>query len=142
MTPIILVIFRGMLSSAHVLAMDAKHLLDVVDDLRIKHPQCNERLLREQSLHSRYTNHVKNVRKKTWVPGPHLFGMQNQNIKILNILLDSQQSRQWLWILFLLFKSFFKCFKFGETITFISYINDIGYAKTYFLNNTSRLPDL
>ena len=43
-----------MLSSAHVLAMDAKHLLDVVDDLRIKHPQCNERLLREQSLHYRY----------------------------------------------------------------------------------------
>ena len=79
--------------------------------------------------------------KKTWVPGPHLFGMQkNQNIDILSILLDSQQSRQWLWILLLLLKPFFKRFKFGETITFISYINDIGYAKPYFLKK--HLPTL
>ena len=32
-------IFRGMLSTAHALAMDAKHLLDAVDSVRIRFPQ-------------------------------------------------------------------------------------------------------
>lgn len=35
---------RGMLSAAHVLAMDAKNLLDVVDSIRIKYPHVNKRL--------------------------------------------------------------------------------------------------
>lgn len=30
-----------MLSAAHILAMNAKNLLDVVDHVRIKHPQVN-----------------------------------------------------------------------------------------------------
>ena len=34
--------FRGMLSSAHVLAMDAKNLLDVVDSIRIRCPEVEE----------------------------------------------------------------------------------------------------
>lgn len=33
-----------MLSAAHALAMDAKNLLDVVDGIRIKHPEVSERL--------------------------------------------------------------------------------------------------
>lgn len=32
---------RGMLSAAHILAMNAKNLLDVVDHVRIKHPHVN-----------------------------------------------------------------------------------------------------
>ena len=35
-----------MLSSAHVLAMDAKNLLDVVDSIRIKYPHVNSHILR------------------------------------------------------------------------------------------------
>lgn len=31
--------YRGMLSAAHVLAMDAKNLLDVIDAIRIRHPE-------------------------------------------------------------------------------------------------------
>ena len=37
---------RGMLSSAHVLAMDAKNLLDVVDQIRIRYPQVNLHIVR------------------------------------------------------------------------------------------------
>ena len=33
---------RGMLSAAHVLAMDAKNLLDVVDSIRMKCPEVEE----------------------------------------------------------------------------------------------------
>lgn len=32
---------RGMLSAAHILAMNAKNLLDVIDHVRIKHPSIN-----------------------------------------------------------------------------------------------------
>jgi len=35
-----------MLSSAHVLAMDAKNLLDVVDAIRIRYPHVNSYILR------------------------------------------------------------------------------------------------
>ena len=35
-----------MLSSAHVLAMDAKNLLDVVDQIRIRYPQVNHHVLK------------------------------------------------------------------------------------------------
>ena len=87
-------------------------------------------------------NHVKKCKKKKLGPRtPCIWhAKKNQNIEILIILLDSQQSRQWLWILILLFKPFFKCFKFGETITFISYINDIGYAKPSFKKTPSNSP--
>lgn len=33
--------FRGMLSAAHVLAMDAKNLLDVIDSIRLRFPEVN-----------------------------------------------------------------------------------------------------
>jgi hypothetical protein len=32
---------RGMLSAAHILAMDAKNLLDVIDSIRIRYPDVN-----------------------------------------------------------------------------------------------------
>ena len=35
-----------MLSSAHVLAMDAKHLLDVIDKIRMNYRHVNELILR------------------------------------------------------------------------------------------------
>ena len=35
-----------MLSSAHVLAMDAKNLLDVVDGIRMKYPNVNSHIIR------------------------------------------------------------------------------------------------
>jgi len=35
-----------MLSAAHVLAMDAKNLLDVVDAIRIRYPQVNNHIVR------------------------------------------------------------------------------------------------
>ena len=39
-----------MLSSAHVLAMDAKNLLDVVDSIRIRYPHVNNHILRGSSV--------------------------------------------------------------------------------------------
>lgn len=39
-----------MLSSAHVLAMDAKNLLDVVDNIRIQYPHVNSHILRGAGL--------------------------------------------------------------------------------------------
>ncbi|XP_046384921.1 focal adhesion kinase 1 [Ischnura elegans] len=35
---------KGMLSAAHVLAMDAKNLLDVIDAIRIRHPEVNQHI--------------------------------------------------------------------------------------------------
>lgn len=37
---------KRMLSSAHVLAMDAKNLLDVIDKIRIKYPHVNSHIVR------------------------------------------------------------------------------------------------
>lgn len=39
-----------MLSAAHILAMDAKNLLDVVDSVRIRFPQVNEYICRGSKL--------------------------------------------------------------------------------------------
>ena len=38
-----------MLSSAHVLAMDAKHLLDVIDKIRMTYPHVNDHILNRGS---------------------------------------------------------------------------------------------
>lgn len=43
-TTILLSFRRMMLSAAHALAMDAKNLLDVVDSIRIRYPEVNDRL--------------------------------------------------------------------------------------------------
>ena len=40
-----------MLSSAHVLAMDAKNLLDVVDGIRMKSPNVNSHIIRLECHH-------------------------------------------------------------------------------------------
>ncbi|KAG5900576.1 hypothetical protein JTB14_022881 [Gonioctena quinquepunctata] len=37
---------KGMLGAAHVLAMDSKNLLDVVDSIRIRHPQINKEIFK------------------------------------------------------------------------------------------------
>ncbi|CAG9860435.1 unnamed protein product [Phyllotreta striolata] len=37
---------KGMLGAAHVLAMDSKNLLDVVDSIRIKHPHINQQIFK------------------------------------------------------------------------------------------------
>lgn len=36
--------FRGMLSAAHILAMDAKNLLDVIDSIRIRFPYVDSQI--------------------------------------------------------------------------------------------------
>ena len=38
-----------MLSAAHVLAMDAKNLLDVIDSIRIRHPYVNDQICQKQN---------------------------------------------------------------------------------------------
>ena len=43
------VIFRGMLSAAHILAMDAKNLLDVIDSIRIRYPYVNSQICLRQN---------------------------------------------------------------------------------------------
>ena len=43
---------RRMLSAAHVLAMDAKNLLDVVDTIRIRYPHVNSHIVRGNSSSS------------------------------------------------------------------------------------------
>ena len=42
-----------MLSSAHVLAMDAKNLLDVIDSIRINYPMVDQMITRSANLASR-----------------------------------------------------------------------------------------
>lgn len=44
---------RAMLSSAHVLAMDAKNLLDVIDSIRINYPMVDQMITRSANLASR-----------------------------------------------------------------------------------------
>lgn len=44
---------KGMLSSAHVLAMDAKHLLDVMDKIRMNYRQVNDHILRGSNSSTR-----------------------------------------------------------------------------------------
>lgn len=41
--------FRGMLSAAHILAMDAKNLLDVIDSIRIRYPYVDSQICQRQS---------------------------------------------------------------------------------------------
>lgn len=41
MSQVCLWCYRGMLSAAHILAMDAKNLLDVIDSIRIRYPAVN-----------------------------------------------------------------------------------------------------
>lgn len=43
---------RGMLGAAHVLAMDSKNLLDVVDTIRIRYPHHNKKLYETNSMES------------------------------------------------------------------------------------------
>ena len=45
--------YRAMLSSAHVLAMDAKNLLDVIDSIRINYPMVDQMITRSANLASR-----------------------------------------------------------------------------------------
>jgi hypothetical protein len=45
-----------MLSSAHVLAMDAKHLLDVIDKIRMKYSHVNDHIVRGASASTSYTS--------------------------------------------------------------------------------------
>ncbi|KAK9873715.1 hypothetical protein WA026_002071 [Henosepilachna vigintioctopunctata] len=40
---------KGMLGAAHVLAMDSKNLLDVVDAIRIRYPHINENVFKANS---------------------------------------------------------------------------------------------
>ncbi|XP_015607197.1 uncharacterized protein LOC107273475 isoform X3 [Cephus cinctus] len=40
---------KGMLSAAHILAMDAKNLLDVIDSIRIRYPYVDNRICQKQS---------------------------------------------------------------------------------------------
>jgi len=44
---------KGMLSSAHVLAMDAKNLLDVIDSIRLSYPMVDQLILQGRSSHTR-----------------------------------------------------------------------------------------
>lgn len=45
----ILFVFREMLSSGHILAMDAKNLLDVVDSVRMQYPEVEAIISGQQS---------------------------------------------------------------------------------------------
>ncbi|EGI67694.1 Focal adhesion kinase 1 [Acromyrmex echinatior] len=40
---------KGMLSAAHILAMDAKNLLDVIDSIRIRYPYVDSQICQRQS---------------------------------------------------------------------------------------------
>jgi focal adhesion kinase 1 len=44
-----LFVFREMLSSGHILAMDAKNLLDVVDSVRMQYPEVEAIISGQQS---------------------------------------------------------------------------------------------
>merc|ERR1719166_343634 len=44
---------KGMLSSAHILAMDAKNLLDVIDNIRLSYPMVDRIITRSANLASR-----------------------------------------------------------------------------------------
>jgi hypothetical protein len=44
-----------MLSSAHVLAMDAKNLLDVVDSIRVQYPRVDQLIVRLVTCSYKYS---------------------------------------------------------------------------------------
>lgn len=45
----IILFVRGMLSAAHILAMDAKNLLDVIDSIRIRYPYVDNQICQRQN---------------------------------------------------------------------------------------------
>lgn len=63
--------YRSMLAAAHVLAMDAKNLLDVVDCIRERHPHIDWRAaLREESPTPTPTHPTQTVTHPTPTPTP------------------------------------------------------------------------
>lgn len=52
-------VFRGMLSAAHILAMDAKNLLDVIDSIRIRYPYVDNQIC------ERHHDNICNTRQST-----------------------------------------------------------------------------
>lgn len=46
---------KGMLSAAHVLAMDSKNLLDVIDTIRFRHPYINQHLYKSEECETSQT---------------------------------------------------------------------------------------
>lgn len=75
----LLLISRVMLSAAHALAMDAKNLLDVIDSIRIRFPEVNDRLV------SFYTqdNEIGELKSPSYVSpdtaAPHEVGYVSMN---------------------------------------------------------------
>ncbi|XP_074035838.1 protein tyrosine kinase 2 Fak isoform X3 [Leptinotarsa decemlineata] len=62
---------KGMLGAAHVLAMDSKNLLDVVDSIRIRHPQINQQLFKSiESLSE--SDHIQDEAQKMPVPSQYV----------------------------------------------------------------------
>ncbi|XP_076260317.1 protein tyrosine kinase 2 Fak isoform X10 [Rhynchophorus ferrugineus] len=55
---------RGMLGAAHVLAMDSKNLLDVVDSLRIRHPQVDQQLFKQGDYIQELSDHEAGAPEK------------------------------------------------------------------------------
>jgi focal adhesion kinase 1 len=74
-------IFRNMLSSAHVLAMDTKNLLDVVDSIRLRYPNVA------------YSSIVHDIFKTNSSPKSHAAELP-QNIQQSNIIQEQQQKFQ------------------------------------------------
>lgn len=55
-----------MLAAAHVLAMDSKNLLDVVDTIRIRYPQFNKHLFKvSDSIPETESNEVETLEEET-----------------------------------------------------------------------------
>lgn len=53
-----------MLSTSHILAMNAKNLLDVIDSIRIRFPVVNDYICKRQESLSRSRNSVQDVRMR------------------------------------------------------------------------------
>ncbi|XP_020291296.1 focal adhesion kinase 1 isoform X2 [Pseudomyrmex gracilis] len=62
---------KGMLSAAHILAMDAKNLLDVIDSIRIRYPYVDSQICQRQSDVSRTRESTPENRIRSSQSGEH-----------------------------------------------------------------------
>lgn len=71
---------RGMLSAAHILAMDAKNLLDVIDSIRIRYPDVNTYICTGMPVRTVQSEEVETERDVKPVPQetPSLGSLERQ----------------------------------------------------------------
>lgn len=83
--------YRGMLSAAHVLAMDAKNLLDVIDSIRIRYPYVDSQICQRHINITNSRNVGPECRMRSSQSGEH-FLRRSQSTERQNLGFRQSQS--------------------------------------------------